>query len=221
MTALLCFLLVAAEPPLATYPGATSTRIGDEMLIGGEPYRMAYFLTDDPIAAVAEHFEREWKDAGYPVTAASHGEERVVSAFLTREGLVKSIVLRRHQGRTLGFSVLKDAWEQPRVARGDPLPKLEGALQGRDVAAVGPEGATVHRSMRVDAPLQQVRDRHEATWIKAGWRRIGQRRLERDERGSSRHVIEYARGREQAIVTLVDVDGQACAIDEIWFGGAK
>ncbi len=222
MTApLVLLLVVAAEQPLATYPGAPSTRIGNDLLIGQELYRIAYFLTDDAVAKVAAHFEKEWKEAGYPVTTAGEGDERVVSAFFTRQGLIRSIVLRRHDGRTLGFSVLKDAWAKPAAASADRLPKLEGALYASDLVARGEEGATQHRSAVVAQPVQQARDGRDAAWSGAGWQRVRETRVKREDDGRTQRVLEYVRGSEQAIVTLVDVDAKTSAIDETWVGVKK
>ena len=219
-----CVLLLLAVPafaeqPLAQYPGAVSTRIGNDLLIAGEPYRIAYFMTDDPVAKVAEHFRKQWSEAGYPVNVNGEGEERVVSAFFTRQGLVRSIVLRRHDGRTLGFSVLKDAWAKPDKAGADRLPKLEGALHASDLVARGEEGSTQHRSAVVPSPLDALRDARDAAWVKAGWTRVRDTRV-KEEGGRPQRVLEYSRGGEQAVVTLVEVDAKTCALDETWVGGS-
>ena len=63
-------LLVAApaafaEQPLPIYPGTVHTRIGNDLLIAGEYYRLAYFQTKDPLKDVARFFEKQWKDEGY------------------------------------------------------------------------------------------------------------------------------------------------------------
>lgn len=220
-----CLLLVLAMPafaeqPLAAYPGAVSTRIGNDLLIAGEPYRIAYFMTDDPIAKVAAHFESTWREAGYPVNVNGEGEERVVSAFFTRQGLVRSIVLRRHDGRTLGFSVLKDTWAKADKAGADRLPKLEGALYASDLVARGEEGSTQHRSGVLAASVDAARDARDAAWTKAGWTRVRETRV-KEPGGRPQRVLEYSRGAEQAVVTLVEVDAKTCALDETWVGGSS
>jgi len=209
----------AAEQPLAAYPGAPSTRIGNDLVIGGEPYRIAYFLTDDPLAKVAAHFKKTWSEAGYPVTAdGDFRDEGVVSAFFTRQGLVRSIVLRRHGGKTLGFSVLKDTWVKAAAKGADPLPKLEGALHSSDLVARGEEGSTQHRSSVVELPLQAARDARDAAWTKAGWERARETQVKRPDDGRNQRVLEYTRKGEQAVVTLVEVDDGTSAIDETWVG---
>src|SRR5688500_1731328 len=87
-----------AQQELPVYPGAAHTRIGGDLLISGEHYRMAYFTTADSMTKVGKYFHQEWKRRGYPTTVDGDGvNELVVSAFYTREGLVRSVVLRRHQ----------------------------------------------------------------------------------------------------------------------------
>src|SRR5436309_1867762 len=95
-------MLVLAQQPLAEYPGSPSTRIGNDLVIGGEYYRIGYFVTGDSLKKVANWFRRQWEEQGYPVTAdGDFVSEGVVSAFYTRQGLVRSIVLRTHAGKTL------------------------------------------------------------------------------------------------------------------------
>lgn len=210
--------LAWAEQPLAEYPGASNTRIGNDLVIAGEHYRMAYFTTDDPIQKVAAHFKTQWNEAGYPVSeAGDFSSEGVVSAFFTRQGLMRSIVLRRHDGRTLGFSVLKDLWLKA-GQRPDRLPVLEGALYAADLVARGDEGQSQHRSAVISLGLQAARDQRDAAWTKAGWARTRETRVKRDDDAKSERVLEYARGGEQAVVTLVELDPKTCALDETWVG---
>jgi hypothetical protein len=208
-------LAVRAEQPLAGYPGTVSTRIGNDLIIAGEHYRMAYFTTDDPPRKVAAHFERLWREAGYPtVETGDFADEGVVSAFFTRQGLMRSIVLRRHEGRTLGFSVLKDLWLK--AGRPDRLPKLEGVLYVADLVARGDEGQSQHRSSAVALSLAAARDQRDAAWTQAGFQRVREARVKREGDEPAQRVLEYARGGEQAAVTLVELDGATTAIDETW-----
>ncbi|MHB8874266.1 MAG: hypothetical protein ACYC8T_11315, partial [Myxococcaceae bacterium] len=66
-------LLLAACPALAeqelpVYPGTVHTRIGNDLLISGEYYRIAYFTTEDPMRKVAGFFKDQWTRQGYPTT---------------------------------------------------------------------------------------------------------------------------------------------------------
>ncbi len=214
--------LAAAEQPLATYPGAPSTRIGNDLVIGGELYRIAYFVTADPLPKVAAHFKKTWAEAGYPVTAdGDFADEGVVSAFFTRQGLVRSIVLRRHGDKTLGFSVLKDTWVKAAAVGPDPLPKLEGALYASDLVARGEEGSTQHRSAVVEQPLQAARDARDAAWTRGGWERTRETQVKRPDDGRAQRVLEFSRKAEQGVVTLVEVDEKTTAIDETWVGKGR
>lgn len=104
-------LSARAEQELPLYPGTVHTRVGDELIINGEQFRIAYFTTRDPLTRVAEYFFQEWKRRGLPTTAdGDFRTEIVVSAFYVRDGLQRSVVLRSHQGQTVGFSVLRDLW---------------------------------------------------------------------------------------------------------------
>jgi hypothetical protein len=135
-------LAAHAEQPLPVYPGTVHTRIGNDLLIAGEYYRLAYFQTKDPLKTVARYFEKQWREEGYPVTVdGDFAQEGVVSAFYTREGLVRSIVLRVHDGQTLGFAVLKDVWVREPLARAIKLPPIEGALFAEDLVLATPPAA--------------------------------------------------------------------------------
>ena len=106
---ILCLLSGAAkaEQELPVYPGAVHTRIGNDLVIDGRYYRIAYFTTADPPQQVGAYFAKLWTQAGYPVTVDGDFQpEGVVSAFYTREGLQRSVVLTRHLGKTLGFTVV-------------------------------------------------------------------------------------------------------------------
>ena len=71
-----------AEQPLPVYPGTTHTRIGNDLVIAGEFYRMGYFLTADSPKTVARYFEAEWKRDGYPVTIdGTFVDEGIISAL--------------------------------------------------------------------------------------------------------------------------------------------
>ena len=222
-SAVLCLALLpepaAAEQPLAAYPGAPATRIGNDLVIGGEPYRIAYFVTADPLPKVAGWFKKTWAEAGYPVTTSGDfDDEGVVSAFFTRQGLVRSIVLRRHGDQTLGFSVLKDTWVKVTARGPGPLPKLEGALYASELVARGEEGGAQHRSAVLELPVQAARDARDTAWVRGGFERTRETQVKRPDDGKTQRVLEYRRAGEQAVVTLVEVDAKTTALDETWVG---
>ena len=79
----------------------------------------------------------------------------MVSSFRTREGLQRSVVLRKHGAKTVGFTVLKDLWldVKPPAA---PLQPLENTLLTTDMAARDDGGHTQHRSLVVRGTLDEV-----------------------------------------------------------------
>ncbi len=205
-----------AEQPLATYPKAAHTRIGNDLVIGGELYRLAYFVTSDSMKKVARFFVKRWDEQGYPVTAnGDFVSEGTVSAFFTREGLVRSVVLVRHEGKTLGFTVLKDLWVRPAHASPDRLPALEGALFSSELVVRADSGGSQHRTALIARALQPVRDDLEAAARRVGYRATRETGVEQGGR-----VLELNRGREQLVISLVPIDARTTGVDETWVGGS-
>jgi len=102
-------IVLCALAQLPAYPGAVHTRIGDDLEVGGELYRIAYFTTTDSPLEVAQYFLRDWRSHGYPTTAVGDFRaEGVVSAFSTREGIQRAVVVRVEGAKTLAFTLLKD-----------------------------------------------------------------------------------------------------------------
>jgi hypothetical protein len=118
-----------------------------------------------------------------------------------------------HAGKTLGFSVLTDLWVRPEVAKPDSLPGLEGALFANDIVT---REKTQHRTGAVDAPMQAVRDARDAAWLKAGFARLRETRTDKRTR-----VLEYSKGAQQVLVTLVEMDEKTTGVDELWVGASK
>ena len=118
-----------AQQELPVYPGTVHTRVGDDLIINGELFRIAYFTTRDPVTRVADYFFQEWKRRGLPTTVdGDFRTEIAVSAFYTRDGLQRSVVLRSHGGKTVGFAVLRDLWLR---ATSLPEPELHDASNGQ------------------------------------------------------------------------------------------
>ena len=60
-----------------------------------------------------------------------------MSALYTREGLQRGVVLRRHLGKTVGFTVLEDLWVRAPQQAAPGLVKLEGTLFSQDLTTRG------------------------------------------------------------------------------------
>jgi hypothetical protein len=191
---LLVLPLVLSGQPLAEYPNAPATRIGNDLVIGGEYYRLGYFTTADPVKTVLEHFNHAWEAEGYPVTVDGDPRTQVIiSAFYTRQGLVRSIVLTRHEGKTLGFTVLKDLWAKAKEGKPAELPPLEGALFANDLLTRSDAGGSQHRTAAFAQPLDAVWVARRDAWAKLGYALVKDSRVRRDD-GHSQRVLELAKG---------------------------
>jgi hypothetical protein len=212
--------LALGEQPLPVYPGTVHTRIGNDLVISGEFYRMGYFLTPDAPKTVARYFEAEWKRDGYPVTLDGDFEQQgIISAFYTREGLVRSVVLRRYEGRTLGFTVLKDLWVREPLARATKLPTLEGALLSQDVVLRDESGGTQARSSLYATTVPAMRDQFFKAFADKGYKMIRETNVKVE--GKPQRVIEFSRGREQAVVSLAEVEPGVIAAQQTWVGSDR
>jgi hypothetical protein len=222
LTALTVLLATAAfaEQPLATYPGATHTRIGNDLVIAGEYYRLAYFTTADPMKKVARHFLDGWRKDGYPTTVDGDLEaEAVVSAFYTREGLMRSVVLRRHAGKTVGFTALKDLWLREPAPDRPELLQLEGMLFSTDVTTREDTGGTRSRTLLVEAGLPEARERVVKQLGGAGW--LLAREAAGREAGVPTLVLELTRGPEQVVATITELDPTLSSVAQTWIGSDR
>lgn len=209
-----------AEQPLPIYPGTIHTRIGNDLVIAGEYYRMAYFLTGDSMKKVAGFFEKQWKSDGYPVTVDGDFEdEGIVSAFYTREGLMRSVVLKKHGGKTMGITVLKDLWTKDPLARANKLPQIEGVFFSQDLVARDDAGGTQVRAQLLEQPLKTARDQVAKAFTDKGW--LLARESGAKEQSGTQRVIEFTRGKEQTVATLVQVDEQMTALNLTWVGSDR
>lgn len=211
--------LAHAEQELATYPGTVHTRIGNDLLIAGQYHRMAYFTTKDSLEKVAKYFQGYWRKQGYPVVVEGDlKNELVVSAFYTREGLQRAVVLRAEPDRTVGFTVLKDLWlyEKPPDAGKGHFIQVEGSVFSADVGARDESGGSQHRTEIVGRNLEGVRQDVVAKLGAAGYSLVRESGGSLD--GQRTQVLEYARGAEQTITTLVELSPSQVAVSQSWVG---
>ena len=209
----------SAEQPLSTYPGAVHTRIGNDVVVDGEPYRIAYFTSPDSLVKVAGFFRTEWKKQGYPVVSdGDFVREGVVSAFFTREGLQRMVVVQRHGDQTLGFTVLKDLWAEGAQSAAQ-LPKLEGAMFAHEAVLRGEAGGTENRWSVVVGTVQSVRDARHAAWLAQSYTLSRESRVTED--GQVHRVLEYARSGQQVVLSLVQLDAEHAALQETWVGSDR
>lgn len=208
-----------AEQELAVYPGTVHTRIGNDLLIAGQYHRMAYFTTTDPMMKVAKYFSDHWEKQGYPVVVDGDlKEEAVVSAFYTREGLQRAVVLRNHMGKTVGFTVLKDLWlyEPPPSAGKTPFINVEGTIFSADVGTRDEAGTSKHRSQVAERGMDELRQELQTKAVAAGYKLVRETGGKLD--GQRSHIMEFARGSEQTMTTLVELEPTKVAISQTWVG---
>ena len=223
-----CLLLVVllgaiasgAEQELPVYPGAVHTRIGNDLVIAGEYYRLAYFTTDDSMEKVAGYFAKHWRTLGYPTAVDGDlKDEAVVSALYTREGLQRGVVLRRHLGKTVGFSVLRDLWVRAPKQQGGGLVKVEGTLFSQDITTRDDPGGSQHRSSLVNGSLESVRVQVSELMTKQGYSLV--RQMGATLGGEPRFTLEHARRGEQVLTTLSRVDDQTTAMLQLRVGSDR
>lgn len=211
-----------AEQELATYPGAVHTRIGNDLLIGGQYHRMAYFTTKDSMEKVAKYFRDSWTKQGYPVVVdGDMRQEGVVSAFYTREGLQRAVVLRTHMGRTVGFTVLKDLWlyEKPADSGKSHFINVEGSLFSADVGTRDEAGGSQHRTQVVGRGMDAVRQELVTKSTAAGYKLVHESGGKLD--GQRTLVLEFVRGNEQTVTTLVELEETQVAVSQAWVGSDR
>jgi hypothetical protein len=222
LAALLLLLATGAhaEQQLAVYPGVVHTRIGNDLVIGGEHYRMAYFTTPDPMQKVAHYFAKHWHEQGYPtVVDGDMKQEGVVSALYTREGLQRGVVLRRHGGRTVGFTVLRDLWQRAVSAPAPGLVKLEGALYTGDVGTRDRDGGSHHRTSLIEGPLAEVRKEVELKLGSAGFK--PGRHTEQQVDGKAQVTLEFSAGGQQVIANLTALEPRLTAVVQMSVGSDR
>ncbi|MBJ6764010.1 hypothetical protein JGU66_24825 [Myxococcaceae bacterium JPH2] len=217
---LLGALSASAQQELPVYPGTVHTRIGNDLVIAGEYYRMAYFLTDDPMDKVVDYFVKQWRSQGYPTAVDGDlKEEAVVSALYTREGLQRGVVLRRHLGKTLGFTVLRDLWMSAPKSPASGLVKLEGTLFSEDLASRDVTGGAQHRSALIEGDMATVRQRVVQEMTKQGYSPVRESAVKVG--GQTRVTLEHARKGEQVVTNLSPVDEGVTAMLQMWVGSDR
>ena len=217
---LLVAMAAGAEQELPVYPGAVHARIGNDLVIAGEYYRIAYFTTDDSLDKVVDYFARHWRELGYPtVVEGDLRDEAVVSALYTREGLQRGVVVRRHLGKTVGFSALRDLWVRAPKKPGSGLVKLEGTLFSQDITTRDDPGGSQHRSSLVQGNLTQVRQQLSDSMTQQGFFLVREAGVKLE--GEQRFTLEHARKGEQVVTTLSRVDDQTTAVLQMWVGSDR
>jgi hypothetical protein len=195
---LLAALLANAPAPAAlpeSYPGAKLTQIGNVLEVGGQSFRVAYFLTDDAPAQVAKHFSAAWRAQGLPVTQDGDFEnEGVVSAFFTREGIQRSAIIRKHGARALVFLSVTDLWGAKDSKRQRRTIAMEGTLAQAELSSRGDASGVRQHSLLVEGSPVQAGARLETALRAEGYRL--------DEKAAFDRRLAFTRPRERLVASL-------------------
>jgi hypothetical protein len=223
LLATLVFSLTTAElaREVPAYPNTVPIQIGDQLVIGGEYFRIEYFTTSDPLGAVAEYFFQRWKGLGLPTMVDGHpDEDLIVSAFYTREGLQRSIVLKQRAGKTIGFATVRDLHRRAKEGTNEELfSPAEGALWVEDVESTDGAARSQHRTALVEAEfgvaLRDIKKQLES----AAYVLAREVYLTRD--GARQLLLEHVRGERRILTHLAEVEARVTAILQTCVGCAK
>lgn len=206
---------VGAQQELPVYPGTVHTRVGDNLIINGEHFRIAYFTTRDPLTRVADYFLQEWKRRGLPTTADGDFQtEIVVSAFYTRQGFQRSVVLRSHHDKTVGFAVLRDLWLRATSASEMEQVAPEGTLFSQSLQTGDEAGGQLHLSALLELDLLTASMQLREQLGSRGFTLIRESRLSHAaERG---FALDHARGTARVHTVLTAVDAGLTALVQTW-----
>ena len=209
---LLCATVLARAPDeVPAYPNTVQIQIGDELVIGGEYFRIAYFTTLDSVSAVAEHFFQTWKKTGLPTMVDGHPEdEMVVSAFYTREGLQRSIVLKQWKGKTIAFAAVRDLWVRADASPKEMFSPGDGAVWLQNVESRDGAARIYHRTALIEDKLGGAAERIRNQLAAAGYSLAQEKWLSRE--GARQLTLEHIRGGQRVVTHLVEIEVGATAI---------
>ena len=210
---LLSSTIVAGLPTqMPVYPNTVQIQIGDELIVGGEYFRIAYFTTPDSVTDVAEYFFQKWKRMGFPTLVDGHPEEEmIVSAFYTREGIQRSVVLKQRAGKTIGFSTLRDLWSSARpTAPAEMLSPAEGVVWLQNVESRDGAARMQHRTALIELKLDSLAEDTKKQLATAGYALAHEITLLRD---SFRHQrLEHTRGERRVVTHLAEIEAGVTAL---------
>lgn len=205
--------IARAEQPLPVYPGTKMVRVGNDLTIDGELYRIAYFTTKDSPRKVGRYFYERWTAGGYPVTVdGGFRKEGIVSAFFTREGLIRSVIVAAHGDHTIGFAVLKDVWSAPDAPSPTAFVHIEGTLYSQEVSSR--HGSLRERSFLVDRGLGGVRADFVSQLEKQGFALLEERKA--TSKGHEVKHLTFASPHRRVRVALVGIDHDMTVVSESW-----
>jgi hypothetical protein len=183
-------MVAAASAPLPSYPGVDVVTVGSSTA-DAQGRTLAYFVTDDPLPAVARYFAQRWALDGVPtMVSGDMVEVCAVSAVWTVEAELTQVTLSRQRGRTLGLLV-----RQSLAPRDRPHERP-------------PEGGFQPRATLVSLPVAEVQRQLESALGQAHFRPV---QVSRTPKGVS---LSHARGTERRFTFLASVAADLTAMVE-------
>jgi len=199
------------------YPETTPIQVGDELIIGGERFRISYFTTKDPVSSVAEYFVDKWKQMGLPTTLDGHPEGgMIVSAFYTRQGLQHAVVLQRRSGKTVGFATVRDLRFQAADEGAELFSPDEDVVWLHDVESRDSAARMRHRTALIESPLSIAADVVKARLAKRGYASTGEVAL--GQRGGRQLRLKHAQGERRLVTHLAEIEGGVTAVVQTCLG---
>ena len=164
------------------YPGTAFFPMGRALHVDGLPREMAYAVTDDEPAKVADRYEAIWESQGYEVDRQDGEVESWVTARASEDPWVRSIVISRSGRRTTIIASVSGAdahGSAPRV----PVPDYCDVVQHTGATDIGIDTQAVMlncegyaRQVGLDlAKWKSMRDNRRSRLVVAADKREGLR----------------------------------------------
>ncbi len=204
--------LAQPDVEIPPYPETTPIQVGDELIIGGERFRISYFTTKDPVSTVAEYFFDKWKQMGLPTMVDGHPEtEMIVSAFYTRQGLQHAVVLWRRSGKTIGFATVRDLWFRAAADEGAELfSPEEGVVWLHDIESRDAAAGMRHRTALIESALATAAEVVKTQLAGRGYALVSEVAL--GEGGQRQRRVEHIRGGRRLVTHLAEIEGGVTAV---------
>jgi len=184
------------------YPGRAEggeIRIGDSLVVNGQPMQLSIFYTSDPAERVVEFYAASFRDKGLVPIAKSEGQLGHVSVLDPSDGLQRFITaLPAPGGQTMVMTGAVDPRKAPQLVTAArrapfPVPEEHRAYLGYSSDDAGAR-ADAGQFVTALAP-QQIRDYYRRELLGRGF----------DERkgGSTPGLLQFAKSNGEAVTVAV------------------
>jgi hypothetical protein len=189
------------------YPRGASgeIRIGDSLVVNGQPMQLSVFYTADPAARVIEFYAASFRESGLVPLARTEGQLGHVSALDPRDGLQRFITaLPAPGGQTLVMAGAVDSRKAPQLLTAArrapfPVPSEHRAFLGY---SSDDAGATADAGQFVTAlGPEEVREYYR--------RELAARGFQERERESTPAMMQFSKTGGEAVSVAVQALGSA------------